>query len=185
MLRRLRILLLALVAVAALTAPTAVANPNAPIRDTFELPQLELFDLSTSTACDKDVFGIVAGTIDRSLHFGKDGAPSHQIEAFHGQIEWFTRGTGKSYSASMVNRVRIDFPEGLDLFAPATIRVNGHHGGVFPIGGGPAGGGTLVYDGFVYAIDDDGFAYWAVEGEPVSASGNFESTTRRICDALA
>jgi hypothetical protein len=95
------------------------------------------------------------------------------------------RDTGNSYSSALVNRLRIDFPEGLDLFKPATIKVTGHHGGTFPIGGGPPGGGTLVYNGLVYAIDDDGIPYWAVEGDPISMGGNFDGTTRRICAALA
>ena len=185
MLKRIRILLLAVVALGAVVAPAAVANPNGPIRSSFELPDLEIFDLDTSTACGQDVFANVTGRVDRTLYFGRDGVPTHQIEAFHGRIEWFTRGSGKSYSQSLVNRVRIDFPEGVDLFKPATIKVTGHHGGVFPIGGGPAGNGTLDYEGFIYATDDEGFVYWATEGGPVSQSGNFTSTARRICAALA
>jgi hypothetical protein len=182
MLTRIRILLLALLAVAAVTVSTAGATP--PLQDTTPL-ELEIFDLHVSTACGADVFANVTGDLDRRVYFGKDGAVDHVIEAFHGRIEWFTRGTGKSYSNALVNRTRIDFPDGLDLFVPARLTVTGQHGGTFPIGGGPPGHGTLVYDGFVYAIDDEGFPYVATEGGPISMSGNFETTTRRICKALA
>jgi hypothetical protein len=184
MLNRIRILLLALVALAAVAAPAAVANPNGPIRSSFELPQLELFDLSTSTVCGQDVFANVSGTVDRTLYFDKDGNATHQIEAFHGGIEWFTRGSGKSYRAALVNRVRIDFLTTNELFEPVKVTVTGHHGGVFPIGGGPAGNGTLVYDGFVYAHDEE-FAFWATDGDPIETRGNFHTTARRICAALA
>ena len=178
---RIRILLLALVAFAAVAAPTASATP--PVQDSLEL-ELEIFDLSAATACDKDVFANVSGVFERRLYFASDGSVDHQVENFRGQITWFTRGTGKSYTSAIVNKTRIDFPEGVDLFKPVKITVTGMHGGVFPVGGGPAGTGTLVYDGFMYAQDDDGFVYAAVEGDPV-ASGNFEATNRRICAALA
>jgi hypothetical protein len=189
LLTRTRILLLALLALAAVAvAPTAGAQP--PVRSTFELPELELFDLSTSTVCGADVFANVSGTVERRLYFDRDGAVTHQIENFQGRITWFTRGTGKSYSSAIVNKVRIDFPEGADLFKPVRISVTGLHGGVFPLfidngGSGPAGSGTLVYDGFMYAQDDEGFVYWAAEGAPVSMSGNFEGAARRICNAVA
>jgi hypothetical protein len=186
MLTRTRIMLLALFAVAAVIVPTAGANPNAPVRSSFELPDLEIFDLHLTTACGGTrVFANVSGTVDRTLYFDNDGNVDHAIEALHGRITWFTRGTGTSYSSSIVNRSRIDFPEGVDFFAPATITVTGHHGGTFPIGGGPPGGGTLKYNAFIYTIGDDGFPYTAVEGDPISMSGNFEGTTRRICEALA
>jgi hypothetical protein len=184
MLTPFRTLLLALVAFAAVLAPTATAK-GGPVTDSLDL-QLEIFDLSASTACGLDVFANLEGTIDRRLYVGKDGKPAYQIEAFHGRIEWFTRGTGKSYSSSIVNRTRIDFVGGTDeLFTPVVVTTTGEHGGVFPIGGGPAGHGTLVYDGFWYAQDDAGFLYWATDGPPVSMSGNFETTNRRICKALS
>jgi hypothetical protein len=180
-----RVLLLALVAFAAVLAPGAATANGGPITDSLDL-QLEIFDLSASTACGLDVFANLEGTIDRRLYLDKDGKPAYQIEAFHGRIEWFTRGTGKSYSSSIVNRTRIDFVGGTDeFFTPVVVTTNGEHGGVFPIGGGPAGHGTLVYDGFWYGQDDAGFVYWATDGPPVSMSGNFETTNRRICKALS
>jgi hypothetical protein len=186
MLNRIGTLLLALLACAAVIAPATSANSSAPLRDSFELPELELFDLDTTTACGGEwVFANLSGSVDRTLYLDKDGNVDHQIEAFHGRITWFTRGSGKSYSSTIVNRVRIDFPEGTgELFLPVKVTVTGQHGGVFPIGGGPAGVGTLTYDGFWYAQDDAGFTYWATEGAPTSMNGNFHGTTRRICAAL-
>ena len=77
------------------------------------------------------------------------------------------------------------FPEGVDFFKPARIVVTGRHGGTFPIGGGPPGYGRLVYDGFIYSLDDEDVPYWATEGDPIATEGNFEKTTERICAALA
>src|SRR4051812_15123149 len=185
---RIRILLLALVACLAVLAPTAASAKGGPISDSFDL-SLELFDLNATTYCGGlQIFANLDGTIDRRLYFGKDGKPAYQIEAFHGRIEWFTRGSGKSYSSSIVNRTRIDFVGGTDeFFTPVVVTTTGEHGGVFPIGGGPAGHGTLVYDGFWYGQDDEGFLYWSTESSPapVSMSGNFETTNRRICNALS
>ena len=83
-----------------------------------------------------------------------------------------------------MNRTRVDFPEGIELFKPAHVTVTGSHGGTFPIGGGPAGHGTLEYDAFVYAVDDEGFPYWDVLGGPTSMRGDFDRTADRICAAL-
>ena len=49
---------------------------------------------------------------------------------------------------------------------------------------GPPGSGQLVYDGFVFFVDEQGFADWAVNGEPISLSGNFAAESARICAAL-
>jgi hypothetical protein len=189
LLTRTRILLLALLALAAVAvAPTAGAQP--PVTSTFELPELETFDLSTSTVCGADVFANISGTYERRLYLDRAGAVTHQIENFRGRITWFTRGTGKSYSSAIVNKIRIDFPEGADLFKPVRITATGMHAGVFPLfvdvlDNSPAGIGTLVYDGFMYGQDSEGFVYWAAEGAPVSTSGNFDGYARRICNAVA
>lgn len=84
-----------------------------------------------------------------------------------------------------MNKSVTEFPEGVDWFKPARITVTGTHGGVFPVGGGPAGGGMLVYDGFIFGQDEEGFVYTAAEGAPISSSGGFEAATQRICEALA
>jgi hypothetical protein len=182
MLTRIRILLLALVALAAVTAPAASAQP--PVQDSLEL-ELGIFDLHASITCDKWVSADLSGVSERRLYFKDDGSIDRQVETFRGRITWYTRDSDKSYSSAIVNKSLIEFPEGVDLFKPVRITVTGMHGGVFPIGGGSAGTGTLVYDGFMYAQDDEGFVYTAVEGDPISMSGNFEATNRRICEALA
>ena len=182
MLNRFRIVLLVLVAFAATTASTATAAP--PLSDSLEL-ELEIFDLDTATACGASVFASVSGTVERQLYLAGDGTVERQVETFRGRITWFTRDSDKSFSSAIVNRSVIEFPEGVDLFKPVRITVTGTHGGTFPTGGGPAGSGMLVYDGFMYAQDDAGFVYTAVDGAPTSANGNFEAATRRICQALA
>lgn len=121
---------------------------------------------------------------DAGVH--NDGVADHQIETFNGTIRWFT-DDGKSYSSALENRTRIDFLEGTDLFKPVKITATTYHGSAFPTGldSRPPGRGTLVYNGFIYAIDDEGFVYTANDGDPISMSGNFARMTARICAALA
>jgi hypothetical protein len=182
MLKRFRIVLLALVALAAVTAPTAAATP--PVSDSLEL-ELEIFDLDTTTACGTWVFATVSGTAERHLYLNDDGSIDRQVETFRGRITWLTRDSDKTYSSTIVNKIVIELPNGVDLFNPVRITVTGMHGGVFPIGGGRAGSGMLVYDGFMYAQDDAGFVYWAIEGAPISSGGNFDKAAQQICEALA
>jgi hypothetical protein len=180
--------LLALVAIAAVTAPTAAADRNRPLRTSLEL-QLDIFDPYLTEACGTEVTANLSGLLEKKVFVGNEdgahGVAAHEIDTFRGEITWFAEDTGKSYSSALVNRLRIDYPEGIDLFAPARITVTGRHGGTFPIGGGPPGRGTLVYDAIIFAVDDEGFPYTFVTGDPISMSGNFERTTRRICAALA
>jgi hypothetical protein len=178
---RLRIALLALVAVAAVAAPAASAAP--PLTASFPL-ELELYDADTSIACGADVFADLSGVVETRVHYAKDGSIARQVETFHGRITWFTRSGERSYSSAIANRAVIDFPEGVGWFNPVRVTVTGTHGGVFPIGGGPAGAGTLVYDGFMYS-EWDGIVYWATDWEPLSVSGDFTRAAGRICAALA
>jgi hypothetical protein len=181
MLKRVQIVLLALVAIVAATAPTATATR--PVSDSLAV-DLEVSDLDTTIACGgQEVRATVAGVFERHLHFADDGSLARQVETFKGRITWFTRGTGKSYSAVLANKTTIEFPDGVDLGAPVRITITGTHGGVFPIVAGPPGSGRLVYDGFVIAQEDAGFVYTLTEGAPISMSGNFDA--QRICEALA
>jgi len=176
-----RAVLLALLAVAAVAAPAAAADRNGPIRTSLEL-ELNIYDQYLTEACGTEVVADLSGLLEKKVVVGKTAA--HEVVTFNGQIRWIARNTGTSYSSSLVNRMQIEYPEGIELWKPARVTVIGRHGGTFPIGGGPAGKGTLVYDATVYAVDDEGFPYWFVEGDPISMSGNFERETQRICAAL-
>jgi hypothetical protein len=183
MIKRFRIVLLAVVALACVAAPTAAAAQ--PASDSLAL-DLEIFDLNTTTACGTWVFANVSGTIERHLYVKGDGSIDHQVETFRGRITWLTRDSDRTYSSVISTKIVIEFPNGVDLFNPVRITVTGTNGGVFPISDGPAGSGQLVYDGFMYAQDwDSGFVYWANEGAPLSMSGDFDNATQRICEALA
>jgi hypothetical protein len=186
LLRRLRLALLAVVAIAAVTAPTAAANKYPPLKDSLELTDLDTFDLYVTIACDKEVSATISGVLERTLVFDNDGVADHQIETFDGTIRWYTED-GKSYSSALENRTRIDFPEGVGYFNPAKITATAYHGGSPLLVGTnpPPGRGTLVYNGFIYAVDDEGFVYAAADGDPISMSGNFARMTERICAALA
>ena len=173
-----------LVAALALVALTAPAGATPPTTIGLDL-ELEIFDLHASSVCEADVFANVSGTFERRAHRNESGDVVRVTETFHGQIEWFTRGSGKSYASSIDSVTTATFPEGVDFFTPAKITVVGRNGGPFPIGGGPAGSGRLDYDGFIYTVDDEGVPSFATEGDPIAVVGNFTSTTERICAALA
>jgi hypothetical protein len=182
--KRIATLVFAVLAIAAVAVPAASAKPQS--GDTAHLDiDLEIFDLATSTACDADVFANVSVSITSRIHRDRTGAVDSLDETFHGTIQWFTRGTGKSYSSNLEVLVHSEFPEGVDFFKPAKITVIGKNGGVFPIGGGPAGTGILHYDGFIYTVGDDDRPYVTTEGDPIWKVGDFTSTTNRICAALA
>jgi hypothetical protein len=183
MLKRIGTILFAALALVAVAAPAAGAKASTS-PDRLQL-DLEIFDLDTSTACGADVFANVSFVSDRHVRRDRTGAVRSVTETYHGSIEWFTRGTGKSYSSRIEALVRNDFPEGVDFFKPARITVVGRNGGVFPIGGGPAGDGILVYNGFIYSLDDEDVPYTTTEGDPIVKLGNFTTTTKRICRALA
>jgi hypothetical protein len=173
--------LLAVLAVVALAAPAGATTASSGGVDL----ELEIFDLHVTTACDGEwVFANVSGTYDQRAHRDRNGTLEKLVETFRGEITWFTRGTGKSYTSRLDSKSVVTFPEGVDYFKPVRVEVTGTNAGSFPIGGGPPGYGKLVYDGFIYGIFDD-VPYWTTEGDPVLAEGNFTKTTERICAALA
>ena len=180
---RMLALLLALAAVGAVLAPVAAARPNAPIRSSEEV-NLNIYDAYLSQRCGVEVVATLSGTEERRIYRGRDAtSPARELTTFDGKITWLARATGKSYADRMSSVLHISYPEGIELFKPARVTVTGSHGGTFPIGGGPAGSGILVYDATVYA-EDQGFPYWFVNGDPVFQHGNFARTTKRICDRL-
>jgi len=176
--------LLAVLATVALSVP-AGATAARPAEDVLEM-ELEIFDLHLTTACGGPwVFADVSFRLERSVQRDRNGNVERLNETVTGEITWFTRGTGKSYTSELNSKTTVTFPEGIDWFKPAIVTVTGRHGGTFPIGGGPAGNGKLVYDGFIYGVDDDGVPYWSTEGDAIFSEGNFAQETQRICAALA
>jgi hypothetical protein len=185
MTKRLTIALLALLAVVALAAPAGATTDPTAGSSVLEM-DLEIFDLHLTSACGGAwVFADVSFRLEQTVHRDRSGNVERLKETVRGEITWFTRGTGKSYTSELDSKTIVTFPEGVDFGKPAHITVTGRNGGTFPIGGGPPGYGTLVYDGFIVTVFDDGVPYWASEGDPVSAEGNFANTTERICAALA
>jgi hypothetical protein len=176
-------LVLALAAVATVVAPIAAAGAHAPLRSSEEV-NLNIYDAYLSQRCGVEVVATLSGTEVRRIYRGRDAAsPARELTTFEGKITWLARATGKSYADRMSSVLHISYPEGIELFKPARVTVTGRHGGTFPIGGGPAGSGILVYDATVYA-EDQGFPYWFVNGDPVFQRGTFASTTKRICAQL-
>ena len=179
--RRTLALVLALAAVAAVAAPVAAAH--APLRSSEEV-NLNIYDAYLSQQCGVEVVATLSGTEVRRIHRGHDAAsPARELPTFDGEITWLARATGKSYTDRMSSVLHISYLEGIELFKPARVTVTGRHGGTFPIGGGPAGSGVLVYDATVYA-EDQGFPYWFVDGDPIFQHGTFAWATKRICDRL-
>ena len=183
--KRIALLVVAVLAIAAVAIPAAGARSQQPGDTTHLDIDLEIFDLATSTTCNADVFANVSVSITSRVQRDRTGAVVSLDETYHGRIQWFTRGTGKSYSSNIEALVHSEFPEGVDFFKPAKITVIGKNGGVFPIGGSPAGAGVLVYDGFIYSVGDGDYPYVTTDGDPILKLGDFSSTTKRICAALA
>lgn len=180
---RMLALLLTVAAVAAVAAPVAAARPHAPLRSSEEV-NLNIYDAHLSQQCGVEVVATLSGTQERRIDRGRTAtSPARELTTFDGKITWLARASGKSYTDRMSSVLHISYPEGIELFKPARVTVIGRHGGTFPIGGGPAGTGILVYDATVYA-EDQGVPYWFVNGDPVSQHGNFAGTARRICDRL-
>jgi hypothetical protein len=175
--------LLALAAVAVVAVPAAGAQRNQPLRSSLTM-SLEIYDQYLSGACGVDVFADVDFTERRTVFPGADAASSaHELTTYDGTITWKTRGSANTYSSPLEVALTIVYPEGIDLFKPARVTVVGSNGATFPIGGGPAGTGILVYDATIYA-EEQGFPYWFVNGDPISKLGTFDVTTKRICAAL-
>jgi hypothetical protein len=180
---RMLALVLALAAVAAVLAPVAAARPNAPLRSSEEV-DLNIYDAYLSQQCGVEVVATLSGTQERRIYRGRnETSPARELTTFDGKITWLARATGRSYADRMSSVLHISYPEGIELFKPARVTVTGRHGGTFPIGGGPAGSGILVYDATVYA-EDRGFPYWFVDGDPIFQHGTFAWATKRICDRL-
>lgn len=176
-------LLLTLAAVAAVVAPVATAHGKPPLRSSQEV-DLNIYDAYLSQHCGVEVVATLSGTEQRRIYRGDDPAsPARELTTFDGEITWLARTTGKSYSDRMRSLLHIVYPEGIELWKPARVTVTGRHGGTFPIGGGPAGSGILVYDATIYA-EDQGFPYWFVNGDAVFQHGTFAWTTQRICARL-
>ena len=172
-----------LLTITAVAAPAATAHGNPPLKSSEQV-NLNIYDAYLSQHCGVEVVATLSGTQQRRIYRGRDAAaPARELTTFDGTITWLARATGKSYADRMSSVLHISYPEGIELFKPARVTVTGRHGGTFPIGGGPAGDGILVYDATVYA-EDQGFPYWFVNGDPVFQRGTFARTTKRICDRL-
>jgi hypothetical protein len=177
-------LLLAVAAIAPMAASAATTHKK-PLRSSLEIPELNIYDAHLSQKCGFDVVATLSGEQERTIWTGRRPTdPAHEIARFDGRIEWLNEANGKTYADGMRNTLHIRYPQGIELFKPAKVTVTGSHGGTFPIGGGPAGTGVLVYDATIYAIDDEGFTYWSVDGDPKLTVGNFKGTAKRICAAL-
>jgi hypothetical protein len=174
---------LTLAAIAVAVAPEASAHRNQPLRST-ETFTLDIYDSYLSRACGVEVVATLEVTERRNVFLGADeAAPARELTTYDGDITWLARASGATYSDKLKSTLEIAYPQGIELWKPARVTVVGRNGGTFPIGGGPAGTGILVYDATVYAIDQ-GFPYWFVDGDPVHKLGLFDLTTRRICAAL-
>jgi hypothetical protein len=177
------LLALAAIAVAAAAAPAASANSGQPLRSSLTM-NLEIYDAYLSQACGVEVFANVAFTEQRTVFPGQTPtSPARELTTYDGDIQWFVRASGKSYSDTLKSVLTISYPQGIELWSPARVTVVGRHGGTFPIGDAAPGTGVLVYDATVYA-EDQGFPYWFVDGGPIQKVGLFDSTTQRICAAL-
>lgn len=174
---------LTLAAIAVAAAPAASARTSPPLRST-ETFTLNIYDAYLSRACGVEVVATLTATEQRNVFPGADEAsPAREITTYDGEITWLARASGATYSDKLKSVVTIAYPQGIEIGKPARVTVIGRNGGTFPIGGGPAGTGILVYEATVYA-SDQGFPYWFLNGDAVRSLGTFDLTARRICAAL-
>jgi hypothetical protein len=181
------LLLVALGAVAAAVAiaPTATAGPDRTLKSTERFDGLNIYDPVLTNACGFEVVAVLGGEIERKLELGTDRRPAaRETQKFDGEITWIARASGKTYTDKIENRLRIEYPEGIDLFVPAHVTVTGSHGGTFPVGGGAPGHGKFEYEAQVYAISDEGFPYMFATSEPDWTGKGFDRATAKICAAL-
>jgi hypothetical protein len=182
----LRAVLLALVAFAAVAAPTAGANPADTIQSTLELDGMSIYDSALSSACGFVVVAELSGIEERKVVLGKgERVAAHETASFRGEITWYANG--KSYSDKLDSRTRVEYPEGIEeIFVPAKVTVTGTNGGTFPVGFGPPGHGKFTYDAMVYATDwDTGMPYYFETSEPDWTGPGFEKATAKVCAALS
>jgi hypothetical protein len=181
------LLALAVVAVAAVIAPTANAGPDRTFKHSFHLDELNIYDPYLSQSCGFEVVGLVSGDFERKVELGKGGdVAARETSKFNGRITWIHRATGQSYSDKIENTSRIEYPQGIELWAPAHVTVTGSHGGTFPVGDGPPGSGKFEYDAVIYATDEDNiFPYIFVDGEPTWTGRSFDRATEKVCAALS
>jgi hypothetical protein len=178
------LLLLILAIAATVVAPAASAHRGTPPLRSTERVELNIYDAYLSQQCGIEVVATLSGVERRTVYRGREAtSPAREVTTFDGRIRWEARESGKTYADRLDSVLHIAYPEGIELFKPAKVTVVGQHGGTFPIGGGPAGTGILVYDATVYA-EADGFPYWFVNGDPTFQRGTFAWTAKRICARL-
>ena len=179
-------LLLALVALAAVVAPAASAHGQArAVAVVGEGGAEHLRRLPEPGVRQSRSSPTLSGTERRTIYRGRTAtSPAHELTTFDGRITWQVAGDRQVVHATAW-RACCTSPTrraSSSSSRPAS-RSSGQHGGTFPIGGGPAGTGVLVYDATVYA-EADGFPYWFVNGDPTFQRGTFDATAKRICARL-
>jgi hypothetical protein len=185
LLASLQVVVIALVAFAAVMAPTAGAEPNRVLTFSFEIENGSIYDSALSRACGTTIVAGLSGVVERKVVLGKNGnVAAHETKTFDGQITWFNQAAGTSYTDKLKSTSRIEYPEGIDLFLPAHVTVTGRNGGTFPVAGGPPGTGKFEYDALIYATDDEGFPYIFETSDPTWTGPSFDNATARICAAL-
>jgi hypothetical protein len=171
---------LILAAIVVAEAPEASGRNNPPLRST-ETFTLNIYGSYLSSACGVEVVATLTATQRRNVYLGaNEASPATEITTYEGEITWLARASGATYSDNLNSTLTIAYPQGIEIWKPARVTVVGRNGGTFPIGGGPAGTGILVYNATVYA-SYEGFPYWFTDGDPVYQLGSFDLTTRRIC----
>ena len=86
-----------MVAVLAVTAPTANAGKERKLTASLHLDQLRIGDRFLSQACGTNVEAWVTGDVVWKLEPGTDRNPmTRVIQTFDGDVTWFVEETGKT-----------------------------------------------------------------------------------------
>jgi hypothetical protein len=146
-------------------APAATAAE--PLRVAFPV-HLEFEDEGLSEACGFQVLITVDGKFDAALHTLPNGSAAFEIDRQVARWTFAAATTGASFNYVNVITAVFDYPEGLEVGAPATISLMGSSEHV---PGTPAVAGRLVFDSTIDHIGAEGFPV-AYLGEPRTVHGS-------------
>ena len=139
-------------------------------------------DAYLSEACGTDVLDTVNGTLTVMLFSA--GGTAREVDTLHGTITYTAPATGNSVTLTEASSSHALYPEGIAVGNPAVVKVTGLNGGSIT-GVAPPGGGSIVADATIIAIDPSGIPLTFFPPEGISSmSGNFAHATAEICAAL-
>ena len=159
--------------------PVAAAEPER-IQSDLDVHELSAF---LTDACGTPVYVDAHGSVVLTIHVRDSGA-AREIDTFPGiQTTLSAPSTGASATAPSGPSIT-DYPQGLYVGAPATVRVLGLHQN---LPGYPADAGQTVFEGTVVFVTPEGIPLVDLPDPPVTETGNIvdlDTGLAHICASL-